>query len=87
MSFEGKSIRLGDEVNDEERKRKPLWWRVKTCLQKAMESRGIKKIQRQKKAKPILPRTCTRMSSLVEPKLARKDDILDHDDARTNGGE
>ena len=54
------------------------------------ESNGIQgnqKIQRQKKAKPILPRTCTRMSSLVEPKLARKDDILDHDDARTNGGE
>ena len=36
-------------MNDEERKRKPLWWRVKTCLQKAMESRGIKKYKDKKK--------------------------------------
>ena len=27
------------------------------------------------------------MSSLVEPKLTRKEDILNHDDARTNDGD
>ena len=37
--FEGKSIRLGDEVIDEEREWEPMWRKVKTCLQKAMESR------------------------------------------------
>ena len=38
LSFKGKSVRLGDEVIDEQRKWKPTWWKVKTCLQKAMES-------------------------------------------------
>ena len=28
-----------------------------------------------------------RMSSLIERKLTRKEDILNHDDARTNGGD
>ena len=41
LCFEGKSIRLGDEVIDEEREWKPMWRKVKTCLQKAMESRRI----------------------------------------------
>ena len=41
LHFEGKSIRLGDEVIDEEREWKPIWQKVKTCLQKAMESRRI----------------------------------------------
>ena len=36
LSFEWKSIRLGDEVIDEEREWKPTWRKVKTCLQKAM---------------------------------------------------
>ena len=40
--FEGKSIRLGNEVIDEEKEWKPTWRTVKTCLQKAMESRRIK---------------------------------------------
>ena len=43
LSFKGKSIRLADEVFDEEREWKPMWWKVKTCLQKAMESRRIEK--------------------------------------------
>ena len=41
LCFEGKSIRLGDEVIDEEREWKPTWWKVTTCLQKAVESRRI----------------------------------------------
>ena len=41
LRFKGKSIRLGEEVIDEERERKPTWLKVKTCLQKAMESRRI----------------------------------------------
>ena len=41
LRFEGKLIRLGDEVIDEEREWKPTWWKVKTYLQKAMESRRI----------------------------------------------
>ena len=43
LSFEGKLIRLADEVIDEEREWKLTWWKVKTCLQKAMESRRIEK--------------------------------------------
>ena len=42
LHFEGKSIRLGNEVIDEERQWKPMWRKVKTCLQKAMKSRKIK---------------------------------------------
>ena len=42
LRFEGKSIRLGDEVIDEEREWKPTRQKVKTCLQKTMESRRIK---------------------------------------------
>ena len=41
LRFEGKSIRLGNEAIDEERKWKLTWQKVKTCLQKAMESRRI----------------------------------------------
>ena len=41
LCFEGKSIRLGDEVIDEEREWKPMWWKVTTCLQQAVESRRI----------------------------------------------
>ena len=41
LRFEGKSIKLGDEVTDEEREWKPTWRKLKTCLQKAMESRRI----------------------------------------------
>ena len=41
LRVKGKSIRLGEEVIDEERERKPTWLKVKTCLQKAMESRRI----------------------------------------------
>ena len=41
LRFEGKSIKLGDEVIDEERKWKPMRRKVKTCLQKAIESRRI----------------------------------------------
>ena len=86
LSFEEKLIRLADEVIDEEREWKPTWWKVKTCLQKAMESRRIDKIQDKGTAKPFLRRTRRRMPSLVEPKLIQKKDILNHDDARTNGG-
>ena len=39
LRFEGKSIRLDDGVIDEERECKPTWWKLKTFLQKAMESR------------------------------------------------
>ena len=35
IRFEGRSIRLGNEVMDEERGRKSTWQKVKTCLQKA----------------------------------------------------
>ena len=41
LRFEGKSIRLRDKVIDEKREWKPAWQKVKTCLQKAMESRRI----------------------------------------------
>ena len=54
------------------------------------ESNGIqenRKLQDKGTAKPILPRIIRRMSSLVEPKLTWKKDILNHDDARTNGGD
>ena len=53
------------------------------------ESNGIqqnRKLQDKGTAKPILPRARRRMSSLIEPKLTRKEDILNHDDPRTNGG-
>ena len=39
MDFEGKS---SDEVIDEETEWKPTWQKVRTYLQKAMESRRIK---------------------------------------------
>ena len=42
LRFEGKSIRLGVEVIDEEREWKPTRQKVKTYLQKTMESRRIK---------------------------------------------
>ena len=89
LRFEGKSIRLGDEVIDEEREWKPTWRKVKTCLQKAMESRRIENYEtkEQQSQFSILPRTRRRTSSLVDPKLTRKEDILNHDDARTNGGD
>ena len=32
LRFEGKSIRLDDEVIDEEREWEPMWLKVKTCL-------------------------------------------------------
>ena len=32
LRFEGKSIKLGDEVIDEEREWKPTWRKEKTCL-------------------------------------------------------
>ena len=54
------------------------------------ESNGIqenRKLQDKGTAKPILPRIIRRMSSLVVPKLTWKKDILNHDDARTNGGD
>ena len=54
------------------------------------ESNGIQenqKLQDKGAAKSILPRTGRQMSSLVEPKLTRKEDMLNHDDARTNGGD
>ena len=41
--FEGKLIRLGNEVIGEEREWKRTWWKVKTCLQKAIESTRIRK--------------------------------------------
>ena len=44
-----------------------------------------RKLQDKGTAKPILPRSRRRISSLVEPKLTQKEDILNHDDARTNG--
>ena len=54
------------------------------------ESNGIqenRKLQDKGTAKPTLPRTRRQMSPLVEPKLTRKEDFLNHDDAKTNGGE
>ena len=42
LHFEGKLIRLADEVIDEEREWKSKWQKVKICLQKAMEFRKIK---------------------------------------------
>ena len=41
LHFEEKSIRLGNEVINAEKEWKPTWQKVKTCLQKAMESRRI----------------------------------------------
>ena len=46
LCFEGKSIRLGDEVIDEEREWKPICRKLKTCLQKAMESWTIENCKR-----------------------------------------
>ena len=54
------------------------------------ETNGIqknRKLQDKGTAKPILPIRRRRIASLVEPKLTRKEDILNHDDARTNGGD
>ena len=54
------------------------------------ESNGIQenlKLQDKETAKPILHRKKRQMSSLVEPQLTRKEDILNHDNARTNGGD
>ena len=54
------------------------------------ESNGIQenwKLQDKGTSNPILPRTRRWISSLVEPKLRRKEDILNHDDSRTNGGD
>ena len=48
------------------------------------ESRNL---QDKETAKPTLPGKIRRMSSLVKPKLTRKEDNVNHDDARTNGGE
>ena len=39
--FKGRSIRLDDEVIDEEREWKPAWRKVKTSLQKATEAKSI----------------------------------------------
>ena len=72
------------------------WWRkrIETNLAKSedlfAESNGIQenwKLRGKGTAKPILPRTKRGMSSLVEPKITRKEYILSHDDARTNGGD
>ena len=41
LHFEEKSIRLGNEVINAEKEWKPTWQKVKTCLQKAVESRRI----------------------------------------------
>ena len=41
LRSEKKLKKLGHEVIDEEREWKPTWQKVKTCLQKAMESRRI----------------------------------------------
>ena len=41
LNFEGKPIRLGNEVIDAEKEWKPTWQNVETCLQKAMKSRRI----------------------------------------------
>ena len=41
LRFEEKSIRLSDEVVDEEREWKPTWRKVKTCFQKATELNRI----------------------------------------------
>ena len=54
------------------------------------ESNGIqenRKLQDKGIAKPILQRTSRRMSSLVVPKLTWKEDILNHEDAKTNGAD
>ena len=54
------------------------------------KSNGVQenqKLQDKETAKAIMRRTRRRMLSLVEPKLTRKEDILNHDDARTNGGD
>ena len=45
------------------------------------------KLQDKGTAKSILRRTRRQMSSLVEPKLTWKKYILNHHDARTNGGD
>ena len=87
LRFEGKPIRLGSEVIDEEREWKRTWWKVKTCLQKAIGSTRTDKLQDKRRERPILLRTRKQMSSLVEPKLTRKEDILNHVDARTSGGD
>ena len=54
------------------------------------ESNGIqknRKLQDKGTAKPILPITRRRMSSLVELKLTQKVNILNHGDAKTNRGD
>ena len=86
MHFEGKS---SDEVIDEETEWKPTWQKVKTCLQKAMKSWRIKSYkskEQQSQFYQVLPKSVLRMSPLIEPKLTWKEDILNHNDVRTNGG-
>ena len=54
------------------------------------KSNGVQenqKLQDKETVKAIMRRTRRRMLSLVEPKLTRKEDILNHDNARTNGGD
>ena len=41
LRFKGRSIRLNEEVIDEEREWKPAWRKVKTSLQKATKAKRI----------------------------------------------
>ena len=84
LRFEGKSIRLGDEVIDEERKWKPTWQIVKSCLQKAMESSRIENYKT-KEQESQFHQEQEDKCHLWWAKLTRKEDILNYDNARTNG--
>ena len=41
LRFEGDSIRLDDEIIDDDREYRSTWRKVKTCLQKATEMKRI----------------------------------------------
>ena len=58
-------------------------------MQKAMEPRRIENCKTKEQQSQLYQEQEDRRqtSSLVEPKLTRKEDILSHDDARTNGGD
>ena len=72
LRFEGDSIRLDDEIIDDDREYRSTWRKVKTCLQKATE---VKRIE------------CTRggMPLVVEPESTWQKDGCNNDDVGTNG--
>ena len=71
---------------DEEREWKPTWQKVKICLQKAMESRRIEDYK-SKEQQGQFYKEEDEYHLWLSQKLIQKEGILNHYDARTNGGD